>query len=1589
MFIPLSVLDTASLPKGSSLGEHLNGSLSRTEIRSLAQCLCSGERPAIHSPDPGRPPLTHDDLRTFVSNFVLPHAADRHPLKQNDRIMVVLPPGPENAVALLALGNYHSCAPVNASCTAIELKDDALRLQAKAIVTSRDIGKRLNLESLRGELACQIFYISGRNSGPPGLFDVFMPEDPDVVISSRPTEPHGLDDISLILHTSGTSGKKKVVRYSLRTLLVGTWCIARSWDLKPDDINLNMMPLFHVGGIMRNLMAPILSGGSSIICGGFDPNMFWSLAVKLQPTWYYAAPTVHHALLSAKPDSVDPSRDLRIRLICNAAGGLLPSLASELKAVFGAVVLPSYGMTEQVCMPIATPSVDYQLDRPGCSGIACGPYVSIRGTHDIEHELATGGMGAICVRGLPTFDGYELSPEIGSALDRSAFSSEGWFDSGDVGYLDEDGYLFITGRSKEIINKGGEVISPFEVEEAIVTAAKDYVKFALAFSVEHDVLQEAIGVVIVSEESRSRISLQQLHDLLRGHLHPSKWPFAVVYMDDVPKNSAGKPLRIGLSKRFGIGTLSDDVPILHRHFEAALPANQHLISEPIPCTRVSICDDNVESVLRNIPGVDDVALRRRVDESLAANVSVAPRSKLVVRDITTFVVLLVPGYAVPNHICLIRGPLARDLSGNYDYDKMEKQSLDDEAIDLDEQQLLVRGIFADILGVDPTQMQKDSDFFLLGGNSLLLGKLSYHLRRQLGINIGVADLFAESTIQGIATLIEQESDMDRGTGHDTKQNATTANSSSTVLSTEYDFENDPEYAGKGRGRSQNHPLCLAVQAIPFVGFYPFKTALTWFCMLMILSYFAAPTAGSFWHRLVALFTAILFARVVVRTVCPIIAIAFKWIIIGRYQPGTYRMWSIYYLSWWIVNQSLRIAGRGIFSLHPSLTVLYYRLLGASIGRDVCIDDRTRLYECDLIALQDGCHLDTATLRGFCIERDGYFRLEPITIGRRAFVNTYTSISPGFHVPDGSVYGPHTSSYDAPSPKSFAAYNRTLLKEPRLFLKVFVAWPIIAFVVFFSYIPWMLAIFAMVDLTHIQRQDLNDLEDVIYWFASPKRVAFHALSRAVRALFTPLIQLAFGILVKRALGLNSEHNTSTSRIVLLRRYISSILLSHEALKEAFSILGTHYEMVSIVYRAMGAKVGRRVYWPGSGIYCPDPELLEVGDDVVFGSRSVFITTDRQGSGKIAIENGAMIADRVVLLPGTRVGVRAVMGAGALGRRNGTYGAGSTWIGNHKGEAICLNMGPKEPTPGSDTITPFGKAFYMKEAPFFVFPYAMIVFISATMTMFSALYWSISAVGSAQVLRHLQIHLRHFDLFAPRWYRFGILYAIIAMCFMVILTFQGIISVLWVITTKWALMGRRTPGRYDWDQSSYCQRWQLHLIFSRLMFKGFGSGGVLAPLTGSAYIVWYFRALGANIGKNCGLWVGGNPGLMTEPDLIEIGDDVNLDDCSVVAHLNSRGRFSLNRLKIGSQCAMRSGSRLLSGASMEDNSMLCEHTLLTSGDVADSGVAYAGWPAKRLNITAAKKLDNERLMQPSLLICSICRHFPRNSTVNECGHMFCEA
>ena len=206
----------------------------------------------------------------------------------------------------------------------------------------------------------------------------------------------------------------------------------------------------------------------------------------------------------------------------------------------------------------------------------------------------------------------------------------------------------------------------------------------------------------------------------------------------------------------------------------------------------------------------------------------------------------------------------------------------------------------------------------------------------------------------------------------------------------------------------------------------------------------------------------------------------------------------------------------------------------------------------------------------------------------------------------------------------------------------------------------------------------------------------------------------------------------------------------------------------------------------------------------------------------------------------------------------------------GEPICLSDMPMEKRETDEsTTTPFGRAFYLGQADYFVFPYFLVFTVGLVSTAASATFWAIGAISTAQILNQFYYHAEHLNIFRPRrWYRVALLYGLVVSVFIVVFALQAISSVLWTIASKWVIIGRRRQGRYEWDKSDYCQRWQLHLTLTQFMSEGGAAGGVLGPLTGSVYFVWYLRALGAKIGKNCGIFAGGKVGLMTEPDLVEV-------------------------------------------------------------------------------------------------------------------------
>jgi hypothetical protein len=259
-----------------------------------------------------------------------------------------------------------------------------------------------------------------------------------------------------------------------------------------------------------------------------------------------------------------------------------------------------------------------------------------------------------------------------------------------------------------------------------------------------------------------------------------------------------------------------------------LPDNQALLSEPIPCCQVSLDLDAIEQVLLCVFGVTEAATRVRHDGSLEAFVSVKENSELDSATVTDTICRLLPGYSVPDPVYVFSFPFVKSPQGDVDFDSMQNEVMRQNAASMSERQLLVRDIIANLLLAEPSKVNAYSDFFLLGGNSLLLCKLAYHIRKEMGVNVGVAALFTNSSISGIASLVaEEEKHASKQTLVDKNGRPKSSNDSDMTLIHDYDYDHDHDHEDPTkRSRGPNHPLSLIVQVIPIVFFYPLKSALT-------------------------------------------------------------------------------------------------------------------------------------------------------------------------------------------------------------------------------------------------------------------------------------------------------------------------------------------------------------------------------------------------------------------------------------------------------------------------------------------------------------------------------------------------------------------------------------------------------------------------------------------------------------------------------------------------------------------------------------------------------------------------------------------
>ncbi|MEM9807081.1 MAG: AMP-binding protein [Cyanobacteria bacterium P01_D01_bin.56] len=542
----------------------------RLTLSSLIQGRTEAGQNAIAAPN--RSTLSYGHLHEQVTKVI--GLLRSLGIQRNDRVAAALANGPEAAVAFLAIAAGATYAPLNPNYRDSEyefylndLRPKALIVQPGVAESARAVAQRLNIPVI--ELFPSL-------DAAAGLFELSVPA-PSQPSSVDFAEP---DDIALILHTSGTTSRPKMVPLSQRNLCTSAHNVKTSLALTETDRCLNVMPLFHIHGLIGALLSS-MSAGASVICtpGFYAPNFLGWLETH-QPTWYSAVPTMHQQILSRAAECSSTIQPLR--LIRSSSAPLPPQIMAELEQVFRAPVIESYGMTEAAHQMASNPLPPGQR-KPGSVGIAAGPQVQIMDGQG--SLLPTGEVGEVVIQGKNVTQGYENNPKA----NETAFT-QGWFRTGDQGYLDADGYLFLKGRLKEIINRAGEKISPREVDEVILDhPAVDQV---VTFAAPHTLLGEdvATAVVLKSGETVTELAIKEF---VAQRLADFKVPRVVLFLDEIPKGPTGKRQRIGLAEKLGLAA-SDPTEARPVYAGPQTPLEEHLVtiwSEVLKITPIGVRDN--------------------------------------------------------------------------------------------------------------------------------------------------------------------------------------------------------------------------------------------------------------------------------------------------------------------------------------------------------------------------------------------------------------------------------------------------------------------------------------------------------------------------------------------------------------------------------------------------------------------------------------------------------------------------------------------------------------------------------------------------------------------------------------------------------------------------------------------------------------------------------------------------------------------------------------------------------------------------------------------------------------------------------------
>ena len=494
---------------------------------TVPELLAAGAPDAVAVQGAGDRDATYAELRATVD--ALAGQLRGAGIAANDRVALVLPNGPGMATAFLAAATAGTAAPLNPRYREEELTLSFGELGVRVVVATPGAEDIPDLPGVRG--------LDLHGDG----LDLTLIENGEPV-PAAPGPPPSPDDVALVLQTSGTTARPKTVPLTHANLAVSAANIAESLALSPADRCLMVMPLFHIHGLIAGLLAPLSAGGAVACPGDFNAFRFFEWLDAFEPTWYTAVPTMHQLVLSRATRHAEALARANLRFVRSSSAPLPPVVLERIEETFGAPMIEAYGMTEASHQMAAQP-LPPGLRKPGSVGRATGIEIAI--LDPAGDPLPPGGRGEVSIRGASVTAGYEANPEANA----DAFTEAGWFRTGDEGELDEDGYLFLTGRLKELINRGGEKVAPREVEEVILRHPS--VRQAVCFALPHATLGEDVAAAVIRNDG-AELGESAVRDFCGEHLAPFKVSRTVVFVDEIPVGPTGKLQRIGLAERLGL-----------------------------------------------------------------------------------------------------------------------------------------------------------------------------------------------------------------------------------------------------------------------------------------------------------------------------------------------------------------------------------------------------------------------------------------------------------------------------------------------------------------------------------------------------------------------------------------------------------------------------------------------------------------------------------------------------------------------------------------------------------------------------------------------------------------------------------------------------------------------------------------------------------------------------------------------------------------------------------------------------------------------------------------------------------------------------